>query len=277
MNYELPNSKKLVKSVVRTIDLLVLLMKSDKYLTLQEISSMLELPKSSTFELVQTMLYKGIVEYKSEDHKSYGLSMLAYEIGSSVVDRLAVTNIARPYIQELNRLTGGTAFLGVEDHGQIVYIDRAEDHSIVKASAKLGSRRNLNTTSLGKAILYAHSNDQILTILGPEPYSTQTPLSHTTSVQVLTDAKISRKRGYAIDDREDGPDMFCIGSAIRDRSGEAVASISVASIYSMLNERKKELIAKHVVDTAMEISQKLGFTGDRIYKNEQDWRFKKDE
>lgn len=267
MNKELSESHKLVKSVARTIDLLVLFMNSGKYLSLQDISSMLDLPKSSTFELVQTMLFKGIIEYKSKDHKLYGLSMLAYEIGSSVVDSLGFTDIARPYIQELNRLTGGTAFLGIEDHGQVVYIDRAEDHSIVKASAKLGSRRNLNTTSLGKAILYAHSNDSLLALLGPEPYPTQTPLSHTTSVQVLTDAKISRRRGYTIDDREDGPDMFCVGSAIRDRAGKPVASISVASIHSMLNERKKELIAKHVVDTALEISHKLGFTGNRIYQD----------
>ena len=265
MNTASAENQKLVKSVARTIDALLLFVNCSKYLTLQEISSMMGLPKSSAFELIHTMLKKGIIEYKSPDHKLYGLSMLAFEIGSSVVDRLGVTDVSRPYIQELNRNTGGTAFLGVEDHGQVVYIDRAEDHSAVKAGAKLGQRRNLNTTSLGKAILYAHSNETMLSLLGPEPYPTQTPLSHTTSVQVLTDAKISRRRGYAVDDREEGPDMFCIGSAIRDRNGNPVAAISVASIYTMINDKKKELIAKQVMDTALEISRKLGFAGDRIY------------
>lgn len=262
MNSEGP---KMVKSVVRTIDLLMLFANSNKYLTLQEISQIMDMPKSSTFELVNTMLRKGIIEYKSDDHKFYGLSILAFEIGSSVVERIGITDVARPYIQELNRTTGGTVFLGVEDHGQVVYIDRAEDHSVVKACAKLGSRRNLNTTSLGKAILYAHSNDEALAMLGTEPYPTETPLSHTTSVQVLNDAKISRIRGYAVDDREDGPNMYCVGSAIRDHEGQVVGSISVASIYSLLNDCKKEMIAKQVMETALEISKKMGFTGTRIY------------
>ena len=262
MNAEAP---KLVKSVARTIDLLMLFVNCNKFLTLQEISSLMGMPKSSTFELVNTMLYKGILEYKSDDHKLYGLSILAYEIGSSVIDRIGVNDIARPYLQELNRITGGTVFIGIEDHGQIVYIGRAEDHSVVKACAKLGSRRNLNTTSLGKAILYAHSNDEILSLLGNEPYPTQTPLSKTSAVQILNDAQISSRRGYAVDDREDGPNMFCVGSAVRNHEGQAICSISVASIYSLINEVKKEMIAEKVKEVALEISRKLGFKGDRIY------------
>ena len=96
MNAEAP---KLVKSVARTIDLLMLFVNCNKFLTLQEISSLMGMPKSSTFELVNTMLYKGILEYKSDDHKLYGLSILAYEIGSSVIDRIGVNDIARPYLQ----------------------------------------------------------------------------------------------------------------------------------------------------------------------------------
>ena len=259
------NNPKLVKSVCRTIDLMLLFVNTGRYLSLAEISEMMQLPKSSAFELVHTMKVKGIIECKDEDRKLYGLSMLAYEIGASVIGNLGVTDVARPYIQELNRTTGGTVFLGVEDHGKVVYIDRAEDHSVFKASAKLGSRRNLHTTSLGKALLYAQSNDVMLKLAGPEPYATNTPLSHTTSVELIEDAEKSRKRGYTVDDREDGPDMFCIGSALRDRNNSVVAALSVASVYSMLNDTKKELIARQVKETAMAISKKMGFQGSRIY------------
>lgn len=264
---ESPSSVKLVKSVARTIDLMMLFVQSSHYLTLQDICDLMKIPKSSAFELLHTMVRKGLVEYKSEDHRMYGLSIMAFEIGSSVAERIGVTDIARPYLQELNRTTGGTVFLGIEDHGMVVYLDRAEDHSVVKATAKLGSRRHLHTTSLGKAILYAHPNDEVLSLLGSEPYPINTPMSHTTSVEVLKDAAVSRRRGYTVDDREDGENMFCIGCAIRDRTGNAVAAISVASIYSLMNSRKEELISKHVIDTALEISRKLGFMGTSIYDN----------
>jgi DNA-binding IclR family transcriptional regulator len=257
---------KLVKSVVRTIDLMKLFVDASRYLSLQDICDLMKIPKSSAFELVHTMVEKGMVEPKGEGGRLYGLSIMAFEIGSSVVDRIGVTDVARPYLQELNRTSGGTVFLGIEDHGMVVYLDKAEDHSVVKATAKLGSRRYLHTTSLGKALLYTHTNDEVLALLGPEPYPVNTPMSMTTGFEVLKDAAASRSRGFTMDNREDGPDMLCIGCAIRDRNGAAAASLSVASIYSLMNPRKEELISKQVMETAMEISRKLGFRGERIYE-----------
>ena len=139
---------KLVKSVVRTVDLLLLFADTRRYLTLHDICEMLNMPKSSTFELVNTLVQKGLLEVKNPERKTYGLSLLNFDIGMAAVSELGVIDVARPYLQELNRVTGGTVFLGVENRGKIVYIDRAEDLSVVKADAKVGSRRDLHSTSL---------------------------------------------------------------------------------------------------------------------------------
>ncbi len=251
--------------MARAIDLLLLFVNTRRYLTLQDISDLMELPKSSTFELVNTMVEKGILELKSTGHKTYGLSLLSFEIGAAAVAELGVTDVARPYLQELNRLTGGTVFLGVENHGSIVYIERAEDHSLVKAEAKLGSRRDLHSTSLGKALLFAHSDDEILKILGPEPYAANTPLTKTTSFDVLQDAHATRQRGYAVDDREDTMEMFCIGSVLRNHRNEPIASISVASLFKLMTAQKKEFIAQQVKQAASKLSWQLGFRGEQLY------------
>lgn len=258
-------SQKLVKSVARTIDLLILFADTRRYLTLQDICDMMELPKSSAFDLVNTMVAKGILEMKDKSRKTYGLSLLAFDIGSAAVADLGVIDVARPYLQALNRETGGTVFLGVENRGKIMYIDRAEDLSLVKADAKVGSSRDLHSTSLGKAMLYAHTDDQILRILGPEPYPANTPLTKTTALAVLQDARQSRERGYAIDDREDGPHMYCIGSVLRNHRNEPVASISVSSHINMLTDQKKSFIAAKVKDAALMISRQLGFHGQVLY------------
>lgn len=256
---------KLVKSVVRTVDLLLLFADTRRHLTLQDICEMLNLPKSSTFELVNTLVQKGLLEVKNQERKTYGLSLLNFDIGMAAVSELGVIDIARPYLQELNRVTGGTVFLGVENRGKIVYIDRAEDLSVVKADAKVGSRRDLHSTSLGKAMLFAYPDDVILKILGPAPYSANTPFTKTTSIAVLQDAHQSRERGYAIDDREDGPYMYCIGSVLRNHSNAPVASISVSSPINMLTDDKKNFIAKKVKEAALMISHQLGFHGSILY------------
>lgn len=256
---------KLVKSVARTIDLLLLFVNTRRYLTLQDISELMDLPKSSTFELVNTMVEKGILELKNTGRKAYGLSLMTYEIGAVAVEDLGVTDIARPYLQELNRLTSGTVFLGVEDRGSIIYVERAEDHSLIKAEAKLGSRRDLHSTSLGKAVLYAHTDEEILQILGPEPYPANTPLTRTTAAQILEDARQSRTRGYSIDDREDTLKMYCIGSVLRNHRNAPIAAISVASLVNLMTDQKKAYIAQKIKETALTISKKLGFSGEFLY------------
>ena len=257
---------KLNKSAARTIDLLLLFVSSEKFLTLNNICEMMQLPKSSAFELVQTLVYKGIIEIKDVKQKTYGLSLLAFEIGSSVIINMGIADAARPFIQELNRQTGSTVFLGVQDKGKIVYIDKAENHSTIKPTARLGSRRNLHTTGLGKALLNAFSDQKIIEILGPEPYPSKTPLSHTNQQEVLHDAYKTRERGYAIDDREDNLEMYCISSAIYNYENQPVASFSVASLYSGMTKDKEQMIAKLVKETAVQISRKLGFTGNKLYQ-----------
>ena len=264
-NEDQQTNTKQVKSVARTVDLLLLFADTRRYLTLQDISEMMKLPKSSTFELVNTMVQKGILELKNSGKKTYGLSLLAFEIGSAAVADLGVIDIARPYLQELNRVTGGTVFLGTENRGKIVYLDRAEDLSLVKADAKIGSRRDLHSTSLGKAMLYAYPDDLILKLLGPEPYPANTPLTKTTSFAILQDARISRERGFAVDDREDGPYMYCIGSVLRNHRNEPVASISVSSLVNQITENKKRFIANKVKEAALQISRQLGFCGEFLY------------
>lgn len=261
------NPSRINKSAERTIDLLLLFTKTRSPLTLSDISKMMNMPASSTYELVRTLLYKKILEVKDPESKTYGLSLLAFEIGCAVIADLGVTDVARPYIQELNRQTGATVFLGVEESGNIVYIDKAENHSEIKPRAKLGSRRNMHTTGLGKALLYAYSNERILNLLGKEPYVSKTPLSHITAESVLSDAIRTRKRGYAIDDREDNLDMYCISAPIYNRDDEPVASISVANIYGTVSSSKEAMISSFVINTALAISKKLGSNISRIYGN----------
>ncbi|OCG27858.1 IclR family transcriptional regulator [Gilliamella sp. wkB108] len=257
---------KLNKSAARTIDLLLLLANSKDYLTLNDIVEALNLPKSSAFELIQTLSYKGIIEQKDPHYKKYGLSLLTFEISSAIIRDMGIADVARPFIQELNRQTGSTVFLGIEDKGKIVYIDKAENHSIMKPTAKLGSRRYLHTTGLGKGLLCAFQDEKIVKILGEEPYPSKTPLSKTNAQEVLADANATRNRGYAIDDREDNLEMYCISSVIRNHDNEPIASLSVASLYSGMTEDKEKLIAGFVKNTALQISKKMGFTKNNLYK-----------
>ena len=253
------------KSAARVVDLLILLAHSDCALALNEICRTQSWPKSSTFELIQTLISKGLLEVKDERLKTYGLSLLSFEIGNSYLRNLGVTDQARAYIQELNKQTGSTVFLGIEDNGDIVYLDKAENHSFMKPTAKLGSRRRIHTTGVGKALLAAYPEDKIKMILSKKELLSKTKFSHTTLDEVLQDMREIKKRGYSIDDREDNTEMYCMGAAIYDQWSNPVASISVASLNNTMTEDRKIFIAKAVTDTALQISRNLGYTNSKLY------------
>ncbi|MDM5340242.1 IclR family transcriptional regulator [Fictibacillus enclensis] len=256
---------KMNKSAERVVDVLFLLAKSEAPLTLNEICQKLSFPKSSGFELIQTLVVKGFVEVDDARLKTYRLGLGAFEVGSAYLTNNDVTMQARQPIQELNRLVGSTVFLGIEDRGKIVYLDKAESHSVMRPTAKLGSRRYMHTTGLGKALLAAFPDEKIKYILENGDIAKKTEFSKVTIPEILNDVRGTRERGYSIDDREDNVEMFCMGSAIFDQWNEPVASISVASSYNGMTVEKKKLITELLQKTALDISKKLGYKGDRLY------------
>ena len=66
-----------------------------------------------------------------------------------------------------------------------------------------------------------------------------------------------RSRGYAVDDGEHEPGVFCVAAPVLDASGEAVAGISVSGSEIYLRERVAA-VATRVVSAARRLSEELG-------------------
>lgn len=257
--------EKINKSSSRTLDIIELLSKSTNGLTLNEIYTTLKLPKSSTFEIVKSMLFKGYLEVSNDKLRTYKLSIKLFEIGMSYLSTMDLPKQAKPYLEELNKLSGGTAFLGIEDNGKVVYLDKAENYSHMRPTAKLGARKLLHCTSLGKALLAGLSNDDVIKILKSQDLVSRTPYTKNSIVEIIHDLEEVRKRGYSIDNREDNIEMFCVGAPIYNASNAVIAAISCANIYSSMTPEKIVLVSKLVKETAMSISKKLGFINNKFY------------
>ena len=76
---------------------------------------------------------------------------------------------------------------------------------------------------------------------------------------------ITRQRSYAVDNRENKMDAFCLAAPIFDRVGKPIAAISIASLFSKVNPARQDELGKLVTETALAISCRLGFVGTRLY------------
>jgi DNA-binding IclR family transcriptional regulator len=76
---------------------------------------------------------------------------------------------------------------------------------------------------------------------------------------LLKDLDKIRERGFAIDDGEHEAEVRCSAAPILNHLKEPIASFSVSGPKWRLSDEKLEEIGKMVHDTALEISNRLGF------------------
>lgn len=261
---------KLNKSASRAVDILTLLAQSSRPLTQLDISNELQIPKSSTFDLIYTLMEKGVIEFDNKDLKTFKLSMKLFEIGTTVLKKADLYEVSKPLIEALSEELRETIFLGIENRGEVVYLNRVERAvSSISTIAGIGMRRPVHCTGLGKAILATYPKDRVVRIWNmadrSEPYTANTILS---CEKLLQDLEETRKRGYAIDNREREDEIFCVAVPIYGIGPTAVAAISVAALYLKMDESRIAEYSGKLIQTALTISRRLGYTKQYLYETE---------
>jgi len=256
--------KPMNKSASRALDILAMLAKENRPLMLKEIGAALELPKSSTFEIVYTMLARGFLE--QDENKKFSLGLKTFEIGSAYLKGVDVVQAAIPYLEALAKLVNETVFLAVNKDSRIVYLYKAIGSSNIVHTCDLGSHNSMHCTGLGKALLAGYSDERVRKIAEDQTLTRLAQRTLTSLDDLFEELSKTRERGYAVDDRENRDDSFCVAAPLFSTHKEPIAAISVATFFFKIDERYYDLLSREVPKTAMEISRKMGFTNKRFYE-----------
>ncbi len=140
----------------------------------------------------------------------------------------------------------------------MVYVYKEEGPQAIKMSSRLGSRRPLYCTALGKAYMSALTNEARRTLV--EELDLQRLTTNTITDAAVLEAEVlaTRERGYGIDRVEVEEGVACLGAPICDHLGLPVAAISVAGPADRILPREGE-IGSLVAETALAISRRLGY------------------
>jgi IclR family acetate operon transcriptional repressor len=68
-----------------------------------------------------------------------------------------------------------------------------------------------------------------------------------------------RSQGYAVDDEELEEGVRCVAAAVRDESGQVVASLSISGPVTRMGDRQVQDIIPEVMDCGRKLSARLGF------------------
>jgi DNA-binding IclR family transcriptional regulator len=168
--------------------------------------------------------------------------------------------VARPILWELWKSTQETVNLAVLDQGTVLYVDVIESPHEFRLSSRVGTRRSLHVTALGKALaafLPAEPRENILSTITFQPSTPRTILN---LLQFRQELEKIRRQGYAVDDEEAVQGARCVSAPILNSDREPIAAVSVSGPVTRVSPSQVAVLAGAVTSAARAISAAMGFS-----------------
>jgi DNA-binding IclR family transcriptional regulator len=220
------------------------------------IATDLGLPRSSVYQLLESMAEEGFVIHLPEEHR-WGLGIAAFEIGSAYLRHDALERLARPLLGELSRETGATAHLGILHGADTLYLLKEQPPHVPALVTGVGVRLPAHVTASGRCLM-AHMPRAHVRALYPgrDHFVSRTGHGPTTPGELRELLAWERRRGWSIEEGQVTEGFSSVAAAAFDHTGAPVAAISL----TVPSTRPVTLtaLAAGARDAARELTRRLG-------------------
>jgi len=248
----------IIQSVERALRILDLFDEQTPELKITEMSSMMNLHKSTLHSLLLTLKTYGYIDQDAESGK-YRLGTKLLERGQMLLQSLDIRAVARKSLEALSRQTGQTTHLVVLEGREGVYIDKVEGEKAAIRYSRIGRRVPLHTSAVGKvlaAYLREHERERLLEGYRFVPH---TPNSIQDAAAFREELAKVRQAGFALDNEENEPGVRCAAVPILDHAGKVAAAMSVSTMVSVVDEGQLRQFVDLMKQHAQMISRQLGY------------------
>lgn len=127
------------RTVERTLAILELIANSENGITLQEIAQAMDMAKSSAFVVVHSLLELQYIKTVENNDKKYCLDIRTFSLGMKYVSDLTLIKQCGSYLPALAEKYNKTAFVGVLNGTQVVYLYKYVGRNARLATCAIGS------------------------------------------------------------------------------------------------------------------------------------------
>ncbi|APE25332.1 MULTISPECIES: IclR family transcriptional regulator [Streptomyces] len=258
---------RLVPAVTRAFDVLELFLEGDGTLSAPEITRRLQLPRTTTHELVTTLTARNYLVPAPGQPGRYRLGVRTYQLGSRYAEQLDLAAEGHQVAREVADTCGETVHVAVLEDMDVIYIAKVDSSHAVRMVSATGRRLPAHCTAVGKMLLAglpeAVLEERLDANTAGRELVRMTPRSITDPDALRAALAEIRILGVAGEQQESNPDVSCVAAPVRDRSGRVVAALSVSvPVHRWTEERENELTAL-AVKGANELSERLGHRAAR--------------
>ena len=241
------------KTSAKLFELLELVVSRKRPVPGKQAAALSGLPVSTTFRLLKFLTDQGYLQ-KTDQGYSAGLGLV--RLGMLAAEANPLLHAARPFLLELSQQTMETVHLAQLQGTQAVYVDKVEGSRPVRMCSLIGHCAPLYCTGVGKAILAFLPPEEAAKLIYTLDFEKFTETTLVSRRQLIRELNKIRVEGYALDQCEHEPGVYCVAVPVLDREDFVIAGISVSGSEVYLKPRKAE-IAAMLLETSSRISREL--------------------
>ncbi|TFV95054.1 IclR family transcriptional regulator [Oxalobacteraceae bacterium OM1] len=213
-----------VTALARGLEVLACFRSGDKLLGNQDLAERARLPKSTVSRLTYTLTKLGYLQYDDEAGK-YRLGTATLALGSAMLSKLDIRQLARPDMQDLADFSHATVSLGMRDRLSMIYVENCRSQAALTLRLDVGARIPIALTAMGRAYLAETSTSERADILERvQEFDEQKWPSIRDGVQRALEEY--QRLGVCTSFGEWQSDVNAIAVAFRPASGSSILSIN---------------------------------------------------
>lgn len=225
-------------------------------LTIAELARALDLPRTITSRLVNTLVVEGMLERASGDG-SLSLGAATLELGARYANSNPWFKMAAGTVDRIAIDSGYTSYLGVVRGRTTVILHRKIGPQPIQVVQSAAFRMPATLSALGKAVLMHRDPAEVATEFGSDSLDILTEHSIATIDELFGDLEASRARGYTTVVNEGMIGLTSVGAAILDADGNPVAGMSIGWANAGTDEALVAALGERVVEATRAASEML--------------------
>ncbi len=267
------------QSLAQGLDILLLYDSHTSFLTAAEISKKKGYSLSKTYRIIRTLMKHGFIE-EEKGTARYVLGLNVFRLGLLAQKKFTLAAVAKPLMKELSVVSKESVVLTAVSGTKAVCIENVESEEAVRSSTfQAGESRLLHAGASSKILMAYLSEKEWDDIIATEGLRRFTSSTITQAKALKEHLRETRKKGYAVSDREVYKDVRAVGAPILDGMGRLIGGLSIVGPVYRINKIKLNHLVKLVLEYAGRISEQMGCAdlGNRDLKeNNSPWTRRKE-
>lgn len=216
-----------MQPVVRALRALTAISEQNLGITLQELSTRLDLPLASVHRILAVLSAEQFI-VRSKATKRYFIGPAARVLFDD--GRIPRTpRVVHPALGRLSAETGETAFLTEFMDGRALCVSLAEGRHPLRLFVRTGQELPLHAAASARVLLSEMPSTTVRRIMAAIPLTAFTPETPTSVEDVIARLPQIRKKGYDICNDELDRAVWAVAAPVRDDTGSICAALTVAA------------------------------------------------